>query len=530
MDYSYLNTIIFDTFYDMLSGRYTLSGKDIAVKYFRKDTVVEVTYEQMIRESACVFGYFAKRQIKDVNIAIFSENRYEYISIYLGLVLGNVVVPLDKEMDVETTRACLQKFDVKAVFYTNRTAGKLLAAGRDLGIEFINIDEEYTHIIGNGYSVEQFFELTKDTPKDRFSVLASTSGTSGDMKGVMLSQYNIMTNIRGTLENNILRNPTMAFLPMNHTYGFNPCMLATFYNGTTLCLSLEFKNLVRDLREFNPSFFGAVPMVIEGIYNNIQREAARQKKDKLLKRMIKISNVLLKVKIDVRHMFFGKLICPNLRQIVNGGAALNPFYVERFAELGIFILNGYGLTECSPTIAVSREIKNVPGSSGWIMKHIEVKTAEDGELLVKGPCVMLGYYKDEEATQEVMTEDGYLKTGDIGYAEGKVLYVTGRKKNLIILGNGKNVSPEYLEAKLYELPYVKECLVVEKKLDNKTSILLAKIFPDGEPREFDRVRMETDLKRINDNLASYMRIDDYEIMEQEFEKTSTKKIKRNAYV
>ena len=143
---------------------------------------------------------------------------------------------------------------------------------------------------------------------------------------------------------------------------------------------------------------------------------------------------------------------------------------------------------------------------------------------------MLGYYKDEKATQEVMTEDGYLKTGDIGYAEGKVLYVTGRKKNLIILGNGKNVSPEYLEAKLYELPYVKECLVVEKKSDNKTSILLAKIFPDGEPREFDRVRMETDLKRINDNLASYMRIDDYEIMEQEFEKTSTKKIKRNAYV
>lgn len=530
MDYAYLDTIIYDTFYDMLSGRYEVSGRDVAVKYFKKDVVVEVTYEQMIRESACVFGYFENRKMRDRNIAIFSENRYEYIPIYLGLVLGNVVVPLDKEMDVETTRACLQKFDIKAIFYTKRTAEKLLEAGENLDIEFINIDEEFDNIISNGYPVEQFFGLTKDTPKDRFSVLATTSGTSGEMKGVMLSQYNIMTNIRGTLENNILRNPTMAFLPMNHTYGFNPCMLATFYNGTTLCLSLEFKNLVRDLKEFNPSFFGAVPMVIEGIYNNIQREAARQKKDKLLKRMIKVSNFLLRLKIDVRHLFFGKLICPNLRQIVNGGAALNPYYVERFAELGIYILNGYGLTECSPTVAVSREINNVPGSAGWIMKHIDVKTAEDGELLVKGPCVMLGYYKDEEATNEVMTEDGYLKTGDIGYTEGKVLFVTGRKKNLIILGNGKNVSPEYLEAKLYELPYVKECLVVEKKIENKTSILLAKIFPEGDYAHFDCERMDEDLKRMNDSLASYMRIDDYEIMEQEFEKTSTKKIRRNIYV
>ena len=143
---------------------------------------------------------------------------------------------------------------------------------------------------------------------------------------------------------------------------------------------------------------------------------------------------------------------------------------------------------------------------------------------------MLEYYKEEEATKEVKTEDGYLKTGDIGYTEDKVLFVTGRKKNLIILGNGKNVSPEYLEAKLYELPYVKECLVVEKKIENKTSILLAKIFPEGDYALFDRERMDADLKRVNDSLASYMRIDDYEIMEQEFEKTSTKKIKRNIYV
>lgn len=525
MDYPYLDTVIYDTFYEMLSNRYESSGKDIAVQYFNKDNIISVTYQELIEQSACVYGFFENRGNKDCNIAIFSENRYEYIPIYLGLVLGNVVVPLDKEMDEETTKKCLIKFDIKTVFYTGRTAEKIKKAAEGLDIELLCIEETFDSILDTAYSADRFFENTKDTPKERFSVLATTSGTSGEMKGVMLSQYNIMTNIRGTLENNLLRNPTLAFLPMNHTYGFNPCMLATFYNGTTLCLSLEFKNLLRDIKAFNPSFFGAVPMVIEGMYHNIQREAAKQKKDKLLYRMIKISNFLLKFKIDVRHLFFGKLISPNLRQIVNGGAPLNPFYVERFAELGIYVLNGYGLTECSPTIAVSREKNNVPGSAGTIMKHIEVKNAEDGELLVKGPCVMLGYYKDEAATRDVMTEDGYLKTGDLGYTDGRVIFVTGRKKNLIILGNGKNVSPEYLEAKLYELSYVKECLVVEKRLPNQTGILLAKIFPEG-----DYTTLEADLMRINAGLASFMRIDDYEIMTEEFEKTSSKKIKRNRYV
>lgn len=521
MDYPYLDTVIYDTFYEMLSDRYQKSGEKTAVKYFNKDEIKSVTYKELIEQSACVYGFVENKGLKDCNIAIFSENKYEYIPLYLGLVSGNVVVPLDKEMDEETTRKCLIKFDIRAVFYSKRTEEKIKSAAKVSDIELLCIEESFPCILNTGFPAERFFENIKDTPKDRFSVLATTSGTSGEMKGVMLSQYNIMTNIRGTLENNVLHNPTLAFLPMNHTYGFNPCMLATFYNGTTLCLSLEFKNLVRDIKTFNPSFFGAVPMVIEGMYNNLVREAKKQKKDKMLSRMISVSNFLLKFKIDIRHILFGKLICPNLRQIVNGGAPLNAFYVERFAELGIYILNGYGLTECSPTIAVSREGNNVPGSAGTIMKNIEVKISDDGEILVKGPCVMLGYYKDEEATREVMTEDGYLKTGDIGYTDGRLIYVTGRKKNLIILENGKNVSPEYIESKLYELPYVKECVVIDKRQANNTGILCARIYPEGNYNS-----IEDDLKAINEGLATYMKIDDYEIVTQEFEKTSTGKIKR----
>ena len=419
--------------------------------------------------------------------------------------------------------------------------------------------------------MEDFFHAAADTDKDRFAVLASTSGTDGEMKGVMLSQYNVITNIRGTLENNILKNPTLAFLPMNHTYGFHPCILATLYNGTTVCLNLNMKYLLRDIKTFDPYFFGAVPMVIEGMYENLLREVKRQNKEKTFQRMIRISEFCRRFRLDLRHLFFGKLISPRLRLVVNGGAALSKDYVEKFDQLGIMILNGYGMTECSPTIAVSREKNNVPGSAGTIMKHIDVKIAEDGEILVKGPNVMLGYYKNEEATLKSM-RDGYFATGDIGYTEGKVIYVTGRKKNLIILENGKNVPPEYLEEKLNRLPYVKESLVVPKLAGGRHHILLAKIVLREEDREQnskshgqqengDRFQkyyrftgqqkkedsvqqsqksgepmtdqyihqLEEDIKRINESLPSYMQIEDFEIMSEEFEKNSSKKIKRNLY-
>ena len=226
-------------------------------------------------------------------------------------------------------------------------------------------------------------------------------------------------------------------------------------------------------------------------------------------------------------MFFGKIIAPNLRLVVNGGAPLRKEYVEKFDELGIMILNGYGLTECSPTIAVSRVYNNVAGSAGTIMKNIEVKTAEDGEILVKGPCVMLGYYKDEEATASVM-EDGYFKTGDIGYTDGRVIFVTGRKKNLIITENGKNVAPEYLEDKISAFEEVEECLVVPKKIRNST-VICAKVFFKENTRDSE-IQFQENLKTLNESLPGYMRITDYEIMSEEFEKNSSRKIIRKRYL
>jgi len=286
---------------------------------------------------------------------------------------------------------------------------------------------------------------------------------------------------------------------------------------------MDLKHIARDIKLYNPYFIGVVPMMVEGIYNNIVREAKRTNKYNLLMRMIKVSNFLLKFKIDIRRLLFGNILCKGLRLMVSGGAALNPIYVEKFGELGIKLLNGYGLTECSPLVAVNRSVYNVQGSVGTIIKDDEVKIAKDGEILVKGPNVMLGYYKDKKATNESI-KNGYFKTGDFGYKKGNVLYITGRKKNLIILENGKNFSPEVIEEKLVELPYVKECIVTTRKQKNNT-IIVAKLFIEG-----DMSSLENDIEKINLVFPKYMHIDDYEIMEEEFEKNSTKKIIRSKYV
>ena len=521
--YPYYKTVNYNNFYQMLKGWIERHPDVVALRYMEDDKIIDITYKETVKEISSIYNFFKINNMDNINIGIISENRYEYITIYLATAFNNVIVPIDKELDPDTLNKLYKDFDVEVLFCTNKTLNKVINSLKGIDIKIINIDEEYNSIINKKYNINKFFKEVKRVKKDKFSVLASTSGTSGEMKGVMLSQYNVVVNVRGTLENNILKSPTLSILPMNHTYGFNPGVLATLYNGTTLCINRDLKYILRDIKTFNPFFFEAVPMIIEGIYNNIIREAKRQNKYKLLCRMIKISNFLRRIHIDIRHLLFGNIINKRLRLVVSGGAALNPMYVEKFDELGIKILNGYGLTECSPTIAVSREFNNVIGSAGTIMNHIKVKIASDGEILVKGPCVMLGYYKNPKETKKCMV-DGYFKTGDLGYVnEDKVIFVTGRKKNLIILSNGKNVSPELIEAKILNLDYVKECIVTTRRTKNNT-LIIAKIY-----MEKYNDNIEKDIKEINKTLPNYMHIDDYEIMDKEFEKNSSKKIKRDYY-
>lgn len=517
----YYKAVRYDGFYEMLYMQYRKHPRRAAVKYRLNKIPYSVTFKELTEQICCLYQYYKHEGIENVNIGILSENRYEYIPVYLSAAFRNVIAPIDREITADMLKILLDEFDINVLFYTDRTKEKALSCA--FGIKCINIDEEYGGIIKTAHSADAFFDEIKNVNPHRFSVLAFTSGTTGNIKGVMLSQYNIVSNLRAAIQNNHLKTPTLQVLPMNHTYGFNPGVLTPLYNGNTVCINMSLKELAKDFKLYNPYYIGVVPMMAEGIYNNIIREAKRRGKEKTLLRMIKISNALRKVKIDLRRLFFGGLINRRLRLISCGGAALDPFYAEKFEELGIKLLNGYGLTECSPLVSVNRAAYNIPESVGRVVYGTKVRIASDGEILVKGNGVMLGYYKDETATKEAMS-DGWYKTGDLGFLENGILYVTGRKKNLIIAENGKNFSPEFIENKLMKLPYIKECLIVARRNKNCTRIV-ARILPEG-----DSGGIEEDIKKINETLPAYMRIDAYEFEDREFDKTGTKKIIRSNYV
>ena len=282
-EYKYYKTIEYNNFYEMLNALYKKHSKKIAIKYSKRNDVIEITYNQLIKEISSLYNYYKNNNIENLNIGIISENRYEYITAYLSSVFLNVIAPIDKEITSDDLSKLIEKFDIKVMFYTNKTKETVLSAIKgNSTLKLINIDERYQYIIQDEYPVESFLQEVRFVDKDKFSVLAFTSGTTGELKGAMLSQYNITSNLRAAIENNPLKSPTLVVLPMNHTYGFNPGVLNTLYNSGTLCINMDLKHIARDIKLYNPYFIGVVPMMVEGIYDNIVRESKRTNKYNLL--------------------------------------------------------------------------------------------------------------------------------------------------------------------------------------------------------------------------------------------------------
>ena len=521
--YKYYKTRENSNFYEVLTNIYRLYRKRTAVKYRKDNKIFKISYLELVKNICSLYNYYKKEKIDNLNIGILSENRYEYIPIYLGTVFSNVIAPIDREITESKLLVLIKKFDIKILFYTEKTKRKVAAICDKLNIRLINIDVDFENIISVKFDVNLMFENIKTVSKDKFSTLAFTSGTTAEIKGAMLSQYNIVSNLCAAHKNNNLKSPYLSILPMNHTYGFNPGVLTALYKGITICINMDIKYFLKDLKEYNPYYIGLVPLVLEGVYKNILNEIKNRNKEKLFFTLIKISNFLLKLNIDLRHILFGNILCKRLKILVSGGANLDESCIRKYDELGIKVLNGYGLTECSPLVSVNMDNYIILGSVGVIIDGVTVSIAEDGEILVKGPNVMLGYYKDEEATQKAII-NGYYKTGDLGYKNNNTLYITGRKKNLIILPNGKNICPEEIENKLLKLNYIKECIVYSKQQEGAAKIL-ARIFLENLHNN-----LEKDIEIINSDLPYYMRIDGYEIVNEEFAKTSTMKIIRNKYV
>lgn len=510
------------------------------------------TFRQLKDDVEALGTKLTEMGLKNKHIAIVGENSYSWVVSYLAVVNGvGVAVLLDKELPYDHLGELIAKSDSEGIIFSQNFLGgidEMKSKNEELSIlicmeeneegylNLENLKEEGRKLLQGGYN--SYLEAEID--KEALSILLFTSGTTGANKGVMLSHYNILSVVFVASEFFKKYKTIISVLPLHHIYE-NVCGLCTPINlGMTVYYNDSLKYLSRNLTLFKPEMALMVPLFLETMYKKITIELERRKVTKIFKGAVKVSNILLKIGIDLRRLLFIKIhktFGGKLRTIVCGGAPLSGELIERFREIGIEVFNGYGITECAPLISVNLSGKNKSASVGEIIKCCDVmidKVDSDGigEILVSGDNVMLGYYKDEKATEESFYGN-WFKTGDLGYMNNeKKLFLTGRKKNLIILNNGKNVHPEELEGYiLKKMPYVQEVVVHTDKVKTYSEKIIAVAYIDSDFVKRYNIKdvekkLEEDLREINMTLPRYKQIQDINIRTSEFEKNTSQKIIR----
>lgn len=493
--------------------------------------------------------------LKGEHIAIIGENCYEWVVSYLAVVNGgSVIVPIDKELSEEEIANVILKSDSSVVIYTQSFASVIQSLQPQIiSVKYcIGIHEASEHGLFLSYDrlINWGKELltqgdnhyvTEAVDPEKMCVILYTSGTTGNSKGVMLCQKNLVSVIYGAMQAIRLKRVTLSVLPIHHTYENTCGILTTLYDGITICFNDSLKYLTENIQLFKPSMLILVPLFVEAMYKKIWEKAKKTGRETLLKKLIAISNALLKVHIDFRALFFHsirKAFGGKLKLIICGGAPLRAELVYGFNELGIQVLNGYGITECSPLVSVNRNRYYCEDSVGVVIPCCEVRIDspdenKEGEILVRGDNVMMGYYKNAEETKKAFDGE-WFRTGDIGMiGSDGFLRITGRIKNTIILSNGKNIQPEELEDHLInKLPYIKEVIVfgLEDETGKKTSVCARVVLDNeyAEEKNIDNLEavLSADIHEINRNLPTYKQINKVMTQYEEFEKTTSKKIKR----
>lgn len=545
---------------DLVYSNYDYFGDKAQYYYKYHNEVMKFSYTDMYNHMNYIGTGLQTLGLMGETIAVIGDMHPYYLVSFYAVVNGNgVIVPLDRDLKDEQIANFLERSHAKAVFYTESFNGRLTAmADRLSEIKYFfpfDIEEE-PNKTEKIVEYKKLLEIGKESLKngnkeyvnckidlDKMCALLFTSGTTGTSKGVMLSQRNLTSSTNASSQAMEYDTDTryVSCLPIHHTYEMVPGELASTNCGGTLFINDSLRNLLRNFQYFKPTALILVPLFVETMYKRMWHEIAKQGLTRQVRALMKVSDGLLKVGIDKREFFFKKIIESfggGLRSIVCGGAAISDKIIKDFYSLGITVMNGYGITECSPLVAVNPPNNIRIGSVGLPVRGCRIKIdqgadGKTGEILVKGDNVMLGYLDDEEATKEAFTDDGWFKTGDLGYLdEDGYLYITGRKKNLIILSNGKNIYPEEIESYLMENgDFIKECVVISRVNSNNEQIITAVIFPDYEKLEgLDESEIYDKLKEVvnntNRSLPLYKQVRDIEVRKEEFEKTTTKKIIR----
>ncbi len=536
------------------------------------------TYKEMFLEMGYLGTALLRRGLKGEPVAIVGENSYTWVLADMAAACGaGVAVPLDKALQKDELVSCLKRSRAKAVFYDRKHENMLTEIFQEGSSELAQaFAMDGAGLItpdapgapgreGSGGSdgaggpaasctVEQLLQEGKEAvssgdrsyldceiDREKMSYLLFTSGTTERSKAVMLSHKNLMScNYGMNCEELFFPDDVdMMILPLHHIYGFMG--LVTFISqGLTTCFTDGLKYIAKNMKEYHVSVMMSVPLLLENMYKKIVKGIEKQGKTRQVELAKKLCNAADKVGIDLRRIVFRKIIDEmggSMRFFINGAAALDPVVQEGLNSLGILTVQGYGLTETSPTIASETYRYIRKGSCGRVMPNVEARIDDPdsegiGELVVRGNSVMIGYYDDPEATEEVM-EDGWFHTGDLArFDKDGYLFITGRKKNVIVMKNGKNVFPEEIENLIDFLPYVSESMVFTEERD-RDYVLWVKVVPDQEymrehalSEEDIKASFDADLDRINSDMPQYKMIKRYFISDRPTIKTTTMKTKR----
>ncbi len=519
-----------------------------------------IKYSQVKKDVDALGTALIELGLKDKRIAVIGENRYEWAISYLAIITGvGVVVPLDKQLPENELENCIKRSKVNAIIYSSKVEDTI----NKLFVNFDNVEKYicFDDINDNGkfmslsnlikYGQKLLADGNKNfvdakIDENVMAELLFTSGTTSEAKAVMLSHKNICFNIHEQCKmlKIVPEDVFLSVLPIHHTYECTCGFLTPLYRGATVAYCEGLRHIQKNMQQSKVSVFLAVPLIFETLYRKIWAGIEKQGKGDTVRKMIKLTNALDKIGIHVKRKIFKEIhaqLGGNVKVLIAGAAAINPEVSKGFRDFGILAVQGYGLSECAPIVALNRDVDYKDDAAGLPLPNEEVKIDNPndegvGEIVVKGDHVMLGYYENEEENAKAL-KDGWFYTGDLGFIdEDGFIHITGRKKNVIITKNGKNIYPEEIEALLIKNDYIKECMVYGK--DSKDDIKLAaelvlddnyieNKFKDN-PKTEDEIKkiIWEDVKMINSGLVSYKHIKEINIRKTEFKKTTTMKIKR----
>lgn len=530
---------------------------------FEKGPYLNISYDRFYNEVNALGTALIAAGLKDKRIAIIGETQYMWGTAYFAVVCGTgVVVPLDKELPYDDLKNLVKQADVAAVIFDGKREESFVRMYEegDTGIEFLisqdrredegNIKSEWK-LIEEGYKLVENGDrsfLDAQIDPEEMSIIIFTSGTTGMAKGIMLSHKNICADlmVAPTLVGPNETDLFFSVLPIHHTFECTCDFLMPIYKGSAIAHCEGLKYIVKNIQESHPTFLLAVPAIFEALHKAIWRGIRKKGKEKTVRTAIKISNAAKKVGIDLTNLFFKEIkqtLGGKMRMMISGGAAINPQILEDLQSFGIMALQGYGLSEAAPMGALNPETQPKSNAIGIALPGFDAKIADPGsdgigEICLKGDNIMLGYYQNPEATAEVI-KDGWFYTGDLGYIDNDgYIVITGRKKNVIITENGKNVFPEELEYQLSLNDEIVESMVFEDNAGSKDdNVIVAGIYPDwevlkgilGDKVDDDEEVLKylwTLVDKVNDQNPSYKMIKRINLRHSEFEKNTSKKIRR----